>query len=349
MEEAANEAGASSLEDSLEDRLIWQEKVDRVLEAIESLPEIDRALMEDFYLEDVPYRTLQKRYYLSKAAVRMRLFKAREKVRERLKELFSGAVAFPWRNITKILFMKGGLEAVKIGMQTKLIAGGVVFLLALGGIGTLFWRSHQLRQEIELSKSAARASVREISTISPASLLATNSPAADQTGSEPADEQDWEMSEEEVAEALAWMDTLEEYSETQDAEQSGSPDTEADEQKRAEDEAAQLGHEREVEAAREQVVNTIFAKADVLEWFRTHARSEKDPEVLERHQFARRNLGLRLITVDIPNYRRLTGDHAGMRRGGWIYELCIENGFTIGPDPYEAYNRNPEFFSRNRN
>ncbi|MDQ1318234.1 MAG: hypothetical protein QG588_1892, partial [Candidatus Poribacteria bacterium] len=53
--------------DSIEDEIIYQERLERTLEAIESLPKTDKSLLQDFYLENVPYKALQQRYGLSKA------------------------------------------------------------------------------------------------------------------------------------------------------------------------------------------------------------------------------------------------------------------------------------------
>ena len=117
----------------------------------------------------------------------------------------------------------------------------------------------------------------------------------------------------------------------------------ADKEKKAQEEAARLEHERKVEAAKQQVIENIVAQGEEHEWFRTQARYEKDQQVTVRHRDMLRELGTRLITVDIPNYIFVTKDTDAIHRGGWIFELCIEQGFTIGDDPYEAYRRSPVF------
>ncbi len=99
---------------------------------------MDRELVEGFYLDDLSYKALQVRHNLSEAAVRMRLLRARQKVRERVKELLSGVVMFRWRKA----LIGGGLETMKLGIKTKLIAAGVGILILLGGVGVFIWQNH---------------------------------------------------------------------------------------------------------------------------------------------------------------------------------------------------------------
>jgi RNA polymerase sigma factor (sigma-70 family) len=137
--------------DSIEDEIIYRERLERTLEAIESLPKIDKSLMQDFYLENVPYKTLQQRYGLSKASVNVRLIRARHKVRERLKELLSMIIILPSDTIKKALL--GGLEAMRITTKMKIVIAGIVVLLALSGTGVLVWNSHQSTNKLSDSTS----------------------------------------------------------------------------------------------------------------------------------------------------------------------------------------------------
>lgn len=151
LDEVSDKTEAGLPQNSAENQLLQQEKLHKTLEAIKTLPEMDRSLMQDFYLEGDPYKTLQGRYNLSKAAVKMRLFRARQKVRARVKELFSGVAAFQWRNSAKNLLMRGGLEVVKIGMATRIAIAGTVVVLMSGGISTMVWRSHQQNPRMDLA------------------------------------------------------------------------------------------------------------------------------------------------------------------------------------------------------
>ena len=126
--------------DSADSELIRQERIDRTLEAVRSLPKMDRELIEGFYLDDLSYKALQGRHSLSEAAVRMRLLRARQKVRERVKELLSASAVFRWRKV----LTRGGLEAMKLGMKTKLVIAGVGILTLLGGVGVLMRQDHSI-------------------------------------------------------------------------------------------------------------------------------------------------------------------------------------------------------------
>ena len=228
---------------------------------------------------------------------------------------------------------------MKISVKTKLAAGGAAALLMLAGIGVLVWHSHRPEQEMEPPKFAVQQSAQQVSRQSLSPDESGDDSITNRSGIESPDKQNAEDEEKQAAEFLALLDSLEAYSQTPGMAQSNPDSTDADEKKNAEDEAARLEHEQKVEAARQQVIDTILARADELEWFRTHARNERDSKVIERHIVARRDLGFRLIAIDIPNYVYLTKDVDAKRSGGWIYELCIENGFTIGPDPYEVVKR----------
>jgi len=137
--------------DSIEDEIIYQERLEKTLEAIESLPKIDKSLMQDFYLENVPYKTLQQRYGLSKASINVRLIRSRHKVREKLKELLSIIIILPSDTMKKALL--GGLEAMKITTKMKVVMAGIVVLLALSGTGILVWNSHQSANKLSDSTS----------------------------------------------------------------------------------------------------------------------------------------------------------------------------------------------------
>lgn len=202
MEEIPKAEQASLSSDSVEDQLLRQEKIDRILEAIESLPEMDRSLMQDFYLEETCYKTLQHRHHLSKAAVNMRLFRARQKVREQVKKLLSGIASLPWRDMAKSLVLRGGLETVKIGAATKIAMVGTVVVLMSGGAGVLMWRSHQPGTEQDQTGNMAVQTTRK-RNVAPAVIKRSSEGTS-------------ELSEEEIEEITAFLD---EFGEAED----GSP------------------------------------------------------------------------------------------------------------------------------
>jgi RNA polymerase sigma factor (sigma-70 family) len=146
LDDVYDETEAVFICDSVEDRLIHQEKLDRILGAIDTLPEMDKSLMQDFYLEETPYETLQERYKITKPAINARLIRARKRIREQLKDLFSGIVIFSWHDVLKKM-LSGGVEAVKISVKTKLIVVGIAVIIVSGGTSLWMWHSHQSTQE----------------------------------------------------------------------------------------------------------------------------------------------------------------------------------------------------------
>jgi len=71
LDDVYDETEANFVCDSVEDNLIYQEKLDKILEAIDTLSEMDRSLM-------------QERYKISKPAINARLIRARKRIREQL-------------------------------------------------------------------------------------------------------------------------------------------------------------------------------------------------------------------------------------------------------------------------
>ena len=335
LEEIPNEAGTRYLGDSVEDGLLWQERVERVLEAIESLPDIDRALMEDFYLDDVPYRTLQKRYYLSKAAVNMRLFRAREKVRKKLKELFSGVALVSWRSIAKNFLMRGGLEAVKIGIGTKLVTIGTTALI-FGGIGFLLSRQREL-PEPAVTRVAQTAPVIDRSSSN--KPLNKMSPEQDQgmdtqieEATAEADSPKEDMEESEVEAILAFLDEMgsfESSEETDDRE--GERRILAYGMTRAELEAKAAVLEVEIYDALTECVSIYEEMVEVAnESARPAAQSEEaagrlawlrsaDAEWKRLFNNLARSWPPKLLTYS--NYVVALGGDNPLARGGWVYEL----------------------------
>ena len=225
---------------------------------------------------------------------------------------------------------------MKISARMKLMISGTAALLVLVGIGILVWRSHQPEQEIEPSKSVIYQSAQQVPRQSLSPDESGDDSIANRSMTKPPDEQSEEKKQ--IAGFLAWLNSLEADSQMQDMAQSDSDSTDADGRKKAQDEAAQLEHEQAVEAVRQQIVNTIVAKGEVLEWLE-NVPDGTDFKIVEPYNIAYRELGEQLLGTYIPNYILLTRDRDAAYPGGWIYELCIENGFTIGPDPYEVVKR----------
>jgi RNA polymerase sigma-70 factor (ECF subfamily) len=167
LDDVYDETEANFVCDSAEDVLIHQEKLDKIFDAIDTLSEMDKSLMQDFYLEEMPYETLQERYKISKPAINARLIRARKRIREQLKDLFSGIMIFSWQDALKKMLL-GGVEAVKIGVKTKLIITGIAIIIVSGGTGIYIWYSHQSTMESsEVSVSQSAQNVLQQSSAKP--------------------------------------------------------------------------------------------------------------------------------------------------------------------------------------
>ena len=120
-------------EKSFEDELLRREAEEIFYEAMEGLCEEDRGMLWG-RLSGESYRELSKRYGKSVGAVKMRVRRAKEKVREKVLRRLSGIVIFPWGKIGRMI---GG---VVMKATTKVaITGAVVMMLAGAGI----WLSHR--------------------------------------------------------------------------------------------------------------------------------------------------------------------------------------------------------------
>ena len=99
-----------------------------VREAIGALKETDRKLMEGRYIEGASYDQLQVESGLSYAAIANRLKRAKQQIRRRIERLLGGMVILPGRTL-----IRGGIEAVKLSVKTKLAAVGIVAVIGMGG------------------------------------------------------------------------------------------------------------------------------------------------------------------------------------------------------------------------
>ena len=103
-----------------------------VREAIGTLKETDRKLVEGRYIEGASYDQLQVESGLSYAAIANRLKRAKQHIRLRIEKLLGGIAIVPGQTL-----IWGGIEAVKLSVKTKLAIIGVVALIGIGG-GVLY-------------------------------------------------------------------------------------------------------------------------------------------------------------------------------------------------------------------
>ncbi|MDQ1317689.1 MAG: polymerase sigma-70 factor, subfamily [Candidatus Poribacteria bacterium] len=157
-----------------DETLILQETLAKVMKAIDELPKSESQLLKERYLDDASYNEMETRHGLSHSVLAMRLLRARQHVREKIK-LLSGVLALSWQDMVKKIFV-GGIEAMKISAKVKIIAIGVGTVLVLGGAGVIVWH-HQSTQEKsvatisqtnqqEFFKELANTSVKRIRVVS---------------------------------------------------------------------------------------------------------------------------------------------------------------------------------------
>ena len=124
-----------SKEPPADEVLILRETLAKVMEAIDNLPESEKGLLKERYLDDTSYEELSARHGVSAKALVVRLVRTRRKIRDQLGKTLSAFVAFFHKHSEGIL--TGGVEIMKLSVKKKLIMGGIAVMLATGGTGVL--------------------------------------------------------------------------------------------------------------------------------------------------------------------------------------------------------------------
>ncbi|MDQ1328738.1 MAG: polymerase sigma-70 factor, subfamily [Candidatus Poribacteria bacterium] len=130
---------------SADETLILRETLAKMMQAIDELPETEKQLIKERYLDDSSYAELQAKHGLSYKALNMRLLRAREKVRESVKKALAGFGILTFRYSAEDILTKG-VVAVKISLKVKIITIGVATVLILSGTGVIVW-NHQSTQD----------------------------------------------------------------------------------------------------------------------------------------------------------------------------------------------------------
>jgi len=151
---------------SVDETFILRETIAKVMQAIDELPEAEKRILKERYLDDSSYAELQAKHGLSYKALNMRLLRAKQKVRARVEKLLAGIGIFSWHDILKKMLL-GGVEAVKISAKAKIIIIVIVTMFALSGTGIIIWHYQQSTQNITPNSSINQ-------TIQKASLSSAN-------------------------------------------------------------------------------------------------------------------------------------------------------------------------------
>ena len=143
--EAVNDTDFAETAPSPEEIALKREIEAIVREAINTLQETDRKLIEGRYIEGASYDQLQVESGLSYAAIANRLKRAKQQLRRQVEKLLGGMLILPGRTL-----IFGGIETVKLSVKTKLAAAGVAAVLAIGGGSAVY---HHMYESSPVSES----------------------------------------------------------------------------------------------------------------------------------------------------------------------------------------------------
>ena len=131
--EATNDTNFAEIAPSPEEIVLKAEIETVVRQAISTLRETDRRLIEARYIEGVSYDQLRVESGLSYAAIANRLKRAKREIRCRIEKLLGCVAVLPGRT-----FILGGIEAVKLSVKAKLATVGVAAVIGIGGGGVVY-------------------------------------------------------------------------------------------------------------------------------------------------------------------------------------------------------------------
>ena len=149
--EATNDTDFAEVAPSPEDIALKAEIEAVVQQAIGTLQETDRRLIEARYIEGASYDQLQVESGLSYAAVANRLKRAKRDIRCRIEKLLGGVAILPGRTL-----ILGGIEAVKLSVKAKLATVGVAAVIGIGGGGVLYHHASE-SNPVEVNEQAILA------------------------------------------------------------------------------------------------------------------------------------------------------------------------------------------------
>jgi len=182
---------------SADELLILQETLAKVMKAIDELPEPESQLLKERYLDDVSYDELESRHGLSRNALAVRLVRARQHVREKIKKVLPGLWTLPWQDVVKKMLL-GGIEAMKISAKVKIVSIGVAAVLIISGTGIVVWHSHESNIKV-LGSPVSQMDQGKVSASH------TNLPSSNKDNSHKLAEK---QKDEQADKIISWLDSL---------------------------------------------------------------------------------------------------------------------------------------------
>ena len=333
-----NEVSENALQtpDALPDQLIRAEQRALIRNAVESLSQKDKEIVQGYYLDGASYDELIRTHGLSYKAISVRLSRAKQKLSKRLRHLLTGVFVSPTVTLKQIC--SGGLTVMKVGTASKITVSAVA-IVVLGVIGTHHFIS---------SKEDSAPSVEIITSTSAPRTDSTRKKAvhAPRIANEP------QISAEEMEQIENFFDQLDEadaqnlnveiaeVASPPETANSGSSETPQTEVVSEPQEKRVFGLTRsEIEAKtaelRKKIHQALEERLDLLDLVETLSEfSSEDQEIylLARQTYEKtRELRKTIFSLSHQYTRYSDGDFSPFQPGGELYELFDQNniGFRV--------------------
>ncbi|MEK7396992.1 MAG: sigma-70 family RNA polymerase sigma factor, partial [Candidatus Poribacteria bacterium] len=310
---------------SVDDSLILRETLAKVMQAIDGLPEMEKQLLKERYLDDASYTELQARHGLSYKALNMRLLRAKRKVREQVTKMLAGVGIFSWQDALKKMLL-GGVETVKISAKVKIIAIGVGAVLILGGTGIMLW--HQQQPEQIISEPAINQAAQKVSVVSSTKPVSSKKDISDKQKLKDNQNEDVQKEQAIVSQDSLEKDGQEKATVKGISEEKKSADSERKIRGMSVEEAHKKGAELKVEL--NSWLNEAVALGDVILGRIDNASKISDPVAKEAEMELSRQASYRQIELIKKiaqwelEYIFCAEDPDALKPGGWIYELKMK-------------------------
>ncbi len=309
-----------------EEAILRQELIQAIMEAIEALPAGDRQVVRA-RIEGLSHAEISRRFGISYRASLSRLYRARRKLADRLKGLYSifGLVG----KLRPREIISGGIVAMKIGTGAKMTIG-VISVLAVGFIGFQV-ATRQPDQEILSTDQAIQAtSTKSSSTLKTSHQTPDKKDVKVQTDSTTAspDSSEESVTAEEAKDFLAFLDQMD--------------DQESSEETVDPEEEAAKAHRKRVEKIRQVVGDAARTQIPVLveQWKENKAirhelgarsnRSRAENQELTRLQLERGQIESQLSAL-AGNYGAVFREEGAQYPDGWIGKYLKQVGIVIRP------------------
>ncbi|MBI1923423.1 sigma-70 family RNA polymerase sigma factor [Candidatus Poribacteria bacterium] len=116
--------------------LIQRELRQAILQAIDSLPALDRAVAKSFYIDQLSYEEISDQHGLSHSAIPRRLHKAKGRIAQRVKQSLS---SFVWVLQRWETFLSGGIKTMPVILMKAITWIAAVSVVGFGTTPLLNW------------------------------------------------------------------------------------------------------------------------------------------------------------------------------------------------------------------